>query len=33
VAAHAPRKAVPGKGGNIALDMGADADDSEFERF
>ncbi|EGY26389.1 HAMP domain protein [Desulfovibrio sp. A2] len=33
VAAHTPRKAVPGKGGNIALDMGADADDSEFERF
>ncbi|MEG6505032.1 HAMP domain-containing methyl-accepting chemotaxis protein [Nitratidesulfovibrio sp. 1201_IL3209] len=33
VAAQAPRKAVSGKGGNIALDMGADADDSEFERF
>ncbi len=33
LAASAPRKAVAGKGGNIALDMGADADDSEFERF
>lgn len=33
VTAQPPRKAVSGKGGNMALDMGADADDSEFERF
>nr|WP_035066174.1 methyl-accepting chemotaxis protein [Nitratidesulfovibrio termitidis] len=33
VAGQAPRKAVSGKGGNIALDMDSDADDSEFERF
>ncbi|WMW66860.1 methyl-accepting chemotaxis protein [Nitratidesulfovibrio liaohensis] len=33
IAGRAPRKAVSGKSGNIALDMDSDADDSEFERF
>ncbi|MDQ7836591.1 MAG: methyl-accepting chemotaxis protein, partial [Humidesulfovibrio sp.] len=33
-AAHvAPKKPTPKKGGGIDLDLGADADDGEFEKF